>query len=360
MKIGVLGPIWYNIPPNKYGGTELVVANLVNQLCKKHDVTLFGPETSRVDKRVRVIGTVNKPLREGKKVDWNNWTIPLLHINKAFDMVNEFDLLHVHLNTTQDLIALPLAVRSKTPVLFTIHFSPQKRDNLEKRQLLKAYSFLPFTSISKAQRRGFELNYIKTIYNGLDIEKYKFSEKADNYFAWMGRMAPWKGAREAIRAAIDANAKLVLIGPYYPTVLYSKKYFNEEIRPLIDNKQIIWKGDIGFAEKTELVRNAKALLNPIRWEEPFGLVMAEAQALGTPVISFKRGAAPELIENGKSGFLVESITEMVAKMAKVDKLDRRKVRKNAEKFSSENMTKGYIEAYEQTIQNWAKYLNHNK
>ncbi len=361
MKIGVVAPIWYNIPPNKYGGTELVVANLVNQLCKKHDVTLFAAKTARVDKKVRVVGVVDKPLREGKdKVDWANWTIPLLHINNAFDMIDKFDILHMQLNTTQDLISLPMAVRSKTPVLFTIHFSPQKRDNFEKRHLLKAYSYLPFVSVSNSQRKGFDLNYIETVYNGIDIEKYKFSNTSQDYFAWMGWLAPWKGAREAIKACLKANKKLILIGPYHSTVPESKHYFREEIRPLVDGKQIIWKGDLSFAEKTQIVGNAKALLNPIRWEEPFGLVMTEAQALGTPVISYKRGAASELIEDGKTGYLVEGVSEMVQKMGRVGKLNRESIRKKVEKFNSQNMTQGYLKAYKKTIQNWDKYLANRK
>lgn len=358
MKIGVVGPIWYNIPPRKYGGTERVVANLVNELCKRHKVYLFGPKTAVVDSRVNIIPTSNTALREGKKVDWKNLSRPILHIAKAFDNAHNFDILHMHLNTIGDFMALPLASFSKTPVLFTMHFTLEEKHSSQQRELLLAYSYMPYTSISNSQRKDLPtLNFIDTVYNGLDIDEYRFSKEAQDYFVWVGRMAPWKGAREAIKAAKKAKVKLVLGGHYDPSIPLSYQYFTEQIEPLLDDKQIVWKHNLKYKDILKIVRGAKGFLNPIRWEEPFGLVMAESQLLGTPVISYRRGSAPEVIEDGKSGFLVEGLSGMISKIGKVGNLDRVNVRANGEKFNSDRMARGYEKAYEKTIKNWKKYLS---
>ncbi|OGH37827.1 MAG: hypothetical protein A3B44_01120 [Candidatus Levybacteria bacterium RIFCSPLOWO2_01_FULL_38_21] len=355
MKVGIIGPIWLAIPPHGYGGTEDVVYNLVNGLFDRgNDVTLFGSKTSKV--KAKVIPTVDKPLRD-KKVEWTNVSYIIHHITEAFDRASDFDILHMHLNKSQDYIALPLAKNLKTPVLFTIHFKVPSPSYKEDRYLvLTKYKNLPFTSISNSQRDNTPLNFIATVYNCLDIKNYPFSLRHDDYFVWLGKVNPVKGTKEAILAAKKARVKLYVMGAVDPGVPAMLSYYEEEVRPLLDEKQIIWKGEVSIEEKAKILGGARGLLNPILWEEPFGLVMAEAMACGTPVISFNRGAAPEIITDGKTGFLVNTLDEMVDKMGKIDQIQREECRKSAsEKFTIQKMVEGYEKAYKMTIDGWEKF-----
>ncbi len=352
MKIGIIGPIWFDIPPHGYGGTEEVVFNLTNGLVEKgHDVTLFAPKTTKV--KAKVIPTVDKPLRD-KNIEWTNVSYNIYHITEAIDRASDFDILHMHLNKSQDYIALPLAQNLKTPVLFTLHFMlPTPSFKKDRYLVLTKYKDLPFTSISNSQRGKMPLNFIETVYNSLDIKNYPFSEKHDNYFVWLGKVNPVKGTKEAILAAKKAGVKLYVIGAVDPGVSEMLSYYEQEIRPLLDEKQIIWKGELSIGEKAKILGRAKAFLNPILWEEPFGLVMAESQAVGTPVISFNKGAAPEVIIDGKTGFLVNNLSEMVSKMEQIDRIKREDCRKNVEdKFTIEKMVEGYEKAYKKAISSW--------
>lgn len=356
MKIGVVGTIWLNTPPKGYGGTEDVVYNLVNGLTDLgHDVTLFGPETSQV--KSKVFPTIDKPLRD-QNIEWTNFPYTLYHITEAFDHAKDFDILHVHLNKGQDYMALPLAALSKVPVVFTLHFKVPTREKYKDRYMvLTKYKKLPFISISNSQRGNIPLNFIKTVYNCLKIENYSFIPEPEDYFVWLGKVNPVKGTKEAILAAKKANVKLYVLGAIDSGVPSMLSYYENEIKPLIDGKSIIWVGEVNVEEKAKMLGNAKAFLNPILWEEPFGLVMAEAQATGTPVISFNRGAAPEVIIDGKTGFLVNTLEEMVEKMSMVGSLDRKSCRENVEdKFTVSKMAKGYEDAYKIAISNWGKYI----
>lgn len=359
MKIGIVGTIWLNIPPEGYGGTEEVLYNLTNGLVDNgHQVSLFGPATAKV--KATVIPTVEKPLMD-QNVEWSNVSYILNHLTTAFDKASQFDILHVHLNKSQDYMALPLAMHSDVPVLFTLHFKvPTPTYKKDRYFVLHKYRRLPFTSISDSQRDS-GLNFVATVYNGLDLKKFPFSENSDDYFVWLGKVNPVKGTKEAIAAAKKAGVKLLVLGAVEvadPTYL---TYYEQEVKPLIDGRQIVWVDELGFLEKVKILGRAKAMLNPILWDEPFGLVMAEAQAVGTPVIAFRRGAAKELVIDGKTGFLVDNLYEMAEKMKLVDRIDRRECRKNVEaKFTIENMIDGYERAYEITRVNWQHYLDEQR
>lgn len=362
MKIGIVGSIWLNTPPKGYGGTEDVVYNLVNGLTDNgHDVTLFGPATAKV--KAKVFPTVSLPLRENN-IEWTNCGYTLLHITRAFDYASQFDILHVHLNKIQDYLALALAVYSKTPVLFTLHFRlPHEKEKARQDRylLLNKYAALPFTSISNAQRKPINLNYIRTIYNALDLKRFPFSERKGTYLVWLGKVNPLKGTKDAILAARKAGIKIYVMGTIDRGIPEMLTYYEHEVKPLMRSKEVVWLGEVSHNEKTSILSGAKAFLNPIHWEEPFGLVMAEAQAVGTPVISYNRGAAPEVIHSGKSGFLVKSFDEMVNMIPKVDHLNRRDCRDNVEsQFTIEKMIEGYEGAYEDTIKYWKKYQNEQK
>ncbi len=366
MKIGIIGPIWYNIPPDKYGGTESVVYHLVNGLVERgHDVTLFGPATAQV--KARLHATTKKPTFE-LGMDWNNnIASQMYHITEAFDRGDEFDILHMHLNKSHDYISLPLSIYSKIPVMFTLHFPiPLSQDvhtvgkhsyNREDRLLmLEKYSMLPFTSISSAQQKPLAMNFVKTIYNSLEIDEYHFNASSDNYFVWLGRVQAIKGTKEAIVAAKNANVQLKLLGALDRTTSENMEYYEREVQPLVDGKQIQWLGEADMKLKNEIVGKAKALLNPIQWEEPFGLVMAEAQAMGTPVITLNRGAASELVEDGVTGFVAKSMDEFTTKIARVDTINRKDARDRAEKlFGRETMITGYEEAYGTVQTRWEEY-----
>lgn len=357
MKVGVVGPIWLDIPPKGYGGTEEVVFNLVNGLAEKgHDVTLFGPGTAKV--KSKLFPTVPHPLRSDK-VPWEDIGYSLYHITEAFDRAPDFDILHVHLNKEQDFLALPLAAKSKTPVVFTFHFMlPNGSFNPGRNKVLYKYKSLPFTTISDSQRARLPFNFIKTVYNSLDINYFPFNAKPQDKFVWLGKINSRKGTREAILAAKKAGVKLMVMGVVEKGVPEMLEYFEKEVMPLMDGEQILWLGEVGLGEKARHLSEAKGFLNPIQWEEPFGLVMIESQAVGTPVISFNRGAAPELIIDGKTGFLVEDIDQMVSKIKDIDQISRMDCRKNVENnFSIAKMVEGYEDAYKTTIKNWDKYIS---
>ncbi|HSW97174.1 MAG TPA: glycosyltransferase family 4 protein [Candidatus Saccharimonadales bacterium] len=358
MRVGIIGPIWLDIPPRAYGGTEEVIANLANGLVDNgHDVTVFGPANTTL--KSKLVSTIKQPLRNAN-IEWHNVLYTLYHITEGFDRASEFDILHMHLNKSQDYIALPLALHSKTPVTFTFHFRLPLNEGAmqDKYGVLDKYHSFPFTSISNSQRKPMpQLNFIQTIYNSLDMNSFPFIEKpTGDYFIWLGKVNPLKGTKEAILAAKQAGVKMYVLGAIDKGVPNMYEYYEKEVKPLIDDKQIIWKGEVPIEEKAHLLGNAKAFLNPIQWEEPFGLVMAEAQATGTPVISFNRGAAPEVIIDGKTGFLVNTVNEMVEKMKTIESIDRKACRKNVEDiFSVPTMAKNYEEAYQTTIDNWEEY-----
>ncbi len=353
MKIGVVGTIWLNTPPKGYGGTEEVVYNLVNGLVEEgHEVTLFAPATAKT--KAKLIPTVPKPLRDAK-IDWTDSVSTLMHMTTAFDHAREFDVLHVQLNRAQDYISLPLATHCQTPVLFTLHFKLPLRDKkrLTRKLVLEKYRSLPFVSISNSQRQGMDLNYIATVYNGLQLKQYPFFAHAGKYLVWIGRVHPDKGTKDAILAAKRAKQKLVVVGALDRGEPAIRDYYDNEIKPLLDGKEIVWAGEVSAGEKADILGKAAAFLNPIHWEEPFGLVMTESQAVGTPVISYRRGSAPELIVEGKTGFLVDSLEEMVEAISQVDKLTRTACRQNViDHFTVPCMVDGYLDAYRTAINDW--------
>ena len=366
MKIGIIGPIWYNIPPSKYGGTEGVVYNLANGLSERgHDVTLFGPATSKVKSKLH--GTTAKPIFE-MGMDWNNnITSQMYHVTEAFDHADEFDILHMHLNKSHDYISMPLAAVSSTPVVFTLHFPIPLEEEVTKKgahsyhrqdrlMMLSKYKKLPYTTISDAQQKPLDMNFIRTVYNSFEIDEYHFIPKSAAYFVWLGRVQRTKGTKEAILAAKEAGVKLKLLGALDTSMASYMDYYENEVKPLIDGKQIEWMGEADMKMKNDIVAKAKALLNPIQWEEPFGLVMAESQAMGTPVISLDRGAAGELIEDRVTGFVAKDMKEFVKRIKEVDTIDRKKARERVEKlFNNDQMIQGYEDAYETVIKNWKTY-----
>lgn len=347
LRIAQVAPLWENIPPPLYGGTERVVSLLTENLVERgHSVTLFACGTSQT--KAKLVAVYPGPLtRDG--VAWTNVTYPLLNITEAFDRADDFDIIHVHLNKVSDYIALPLAAHMRHKVVFTLHFPyPASQERKDRHLVLQKYKDLNFISISNAQRQGGEnLHWLGTVYDGIDVTAYTFHEKPKDYFVWIGKFNPDKGVHEAILAAKKANVKLILGGKIDELDKDDFTYYNEQIKPLIDGEQIVYVGEVNDQQKNNYFGDAQAFLNPIKWNEPFGLVMTEAMATGTPVISFANGSAPEVVSDGQTGFLVQTVDEMVEAMKKVKDIDRRQCRERVEKlFSAEAMTIGYLKYYQ--------------
>ncbi|MDP3057540.1 MAG: glycosyltransferase family 4 protein [bacterium] len=356
LRIAQVGAIWETTPPPLYGGTERIVYNLTEELVRHgHDVTLFATGDSKTSGKLESVYP-RALYRDG--IPWSNPLYPLLHITNAFDKADQFDVIHMHLNTRQDYVALAFASWIKTPVVVTIHFvmpgenDPAKQDRL---LLLKKYKKNNFVTISNAQRTLSFLNYAGTVYNGLDFSEFKFNPKPENYLAWLGRFCHDKGTYEAIQVAKKTGMKLIMGGKIDWANEEYKKYYEEKVKPHIDGKQIVYLGELGDKEKIELLRNAKALLNPINWNEPFGLVTIEAMACGTPVIAFDNGPVREQIIEGKTGFIVKNIDEMAEAVGKIGKIDRAFCQKHAvQHFSAKAMAEGYERVYEKVLASYLK------
>lgn len=350
IRVAQVAPLWENVPPAKYGGTERIVYYLTEGLVKKgYDVSLFSCGTSKTS--AKLVSIYPRPLfRDG--IPWTNIMYPLLNITEAFDRQNEFDIIHVHLNKSSDYLSLPLAKPIKNKVVFTFHFPyPVSQNRQDRHLVLQKYKDLNYVSISNSQRQGGEnLNWLGTVYNGVDVNLYKFNPNPKDYFLWLGKFNPDKGVQEAILAAKKANIKLLVAGAIDNLEGADLRYYQEEIKPLIDNKQIIFIGEISDKEKNKIYGEAVGFLNPIKWNEPFGLVIAEAMATGTPVIAFRNGAAPEIITDGETGFLVENIDQMVEKIGNIKLINRLKCRERIEKFfTTEKMVTEYCKIYDKLL-----------
>ncbi|MFA5995314.1 MAG: glycosyltransferase family 4 protein [Patescibacteria group bacterium] len=346
LSIAQVAPLWENVPPLLYGGTERVIYNLTEGLIKrKHNVTLFACGTSKTN--AKLCSIYPRPLYRDD-IPWTNLMYPLLNITAAFDRANEFDIIHVHLNTMQDYLALPLAKNISQKVLFTIHFKyPNKNTQADRYSVLNKYKELNYSSISNTQRTGEnQQHWLGTVYNGIDTTTYTYQAKPKDYFIWLGKFKATKGAYEAIQAAKQANVKLILAGTIDKLEKKHYNYYKEKIEPQIDQKQIIYVGEINDQQKNDYLGHAIALLNPIQWNEPFGLVMIEAMACGTPVIAFRQGAAAELILDGQTGYIVDNIGEFIKKIKALNLIKRVNCRQHVEqKFTKEIMTNSYLELY---------------
>jgi len=337
MRIAQIAPLWIPIPPYNYGGTELIVSWLTEELVRKgHQVTLFASGDSKTS--ARLIPIWPKSL-------WRaHLSVPHavfgLMYKKIFEMQNEFDIIHDHC----EFYTAPYSSFLKPPIVSTIHHPMYE----EMVVLFKKFPNINYVAISKSQRKSAPgVNFVRTIYHGLPIEKYSFNDSPQDYLLWLSKLTPPKGPAEAIEVAKKAGEKLILSGNLLKEY---GDYFEYRLKPLIDGKQIQFVGAADFAKKIELFKNAKAFLYPIKRVEPFGLVVIEAMACGTPVIAYKEGAMSELIKNGETGFLVSNQEEMVEAIKKVHLIDRRKCRESVEKnFPLRRMVNRYERLYKKIL-----------
>lgn len=352
LRIAQVAPLWIKVPPEKYGGIERIVAMLCDGLVEKgHDVTLFAAGGS--DTKAKLVSVFEKPLIEAG-VPWSNPIWNLRNLSKAYEMAQngDFDIIHCHL----DIWGLFFHNLTKIPTLHTMH-NPLYRTNADANKDDRLRLFMEeayrtnIVFISQSAKNQAMLQFpedkAQVIYNGSDLSHLNFNQKGGDHFIWIARMNKHKGVENAIVAAEKLGVKLLLAGRIDPT---QAEYFENIIKPHLNDK-IQYVGELTEEQLSDFYGNAKALLYPIEWEEPFGLVVTEAMACGTPVIAYRRGSMPELIESGKTGFVTESnLGELIEAMKIVGEIDRKLVRKSIEeRFSKEIMVDNYEKAYYKII-----------
>jgi len=351
LRIAQLSTPFVNVPPKTYGGTELVVYNITQELVKRgHQVTLFATKNSKTSakleyafKKALGLGGMERLLSPlAAKLSWAHALPSLYHAILPFEKTKEFDIIHNHFH----YYGLFFSSSIKMPVLTTYHgdLSTAEECPIEK-MILEKYKRNFWTAISKSQKKSCKtkLNFLKVIHHGIPIEEFPFSEKHEGYLAWLGRITKKKGIEEAIKVAKRTKTKLVVAGTVNPR---DQEFFQKKIKPKIDNKLIFYTGPVSHKPKVKLLKNAKALLYPISWEEPFGLVMIEAQACGCPVIAFRRGSVPEVVKDKETGFIVRSINGMIKALKQIDQIKRSECRKHVERnFTVEKMVDKYEKVY---------------
>ena len=333
MKIAILSPIAWRTPPRHYGPWERVVSLLTEGLVREQiDVTLFATGDSITEAELRSVCPV--PYEEDKTLEPKVWEC--LHISHIMEQASEFDLIHNHF----DFLPLSYSNLIKTPMVTTIHgFSSPKILPVFQKYNEKT----DYVSISDADRNA-TLDYIRTVYHGIDLEHFTLKETPGEYLLYFGRIHPDKGTWEAIQVAQKTGMKLVIAG-----IIQDQEYYAKYMEPYL-NDRVTYIGSVGPAERDTLLGNAYALLHPIYFNEPFGLSVVEAMACGTPVLAFGKGSMPEIIENGINGFIVNDVTEMTEKLKDIEKIQRIACRETVVKrFSQEIMVEGYLGVYEEIL-----------
>jgi glycosyltransferase involved in cell wall biosynthesis len=338
MRIAQLAPLWECVPPPAYGGIELVVGLLTDELVRRgHEVTLFASGDSTTEATLSSIHP--RALRLDSSVKEYS-VYEALQLSHLCQRANEFDVIHSHMG----FAALPYSKLLKVPTVHTLHgvFTPDSA------KLFEHAKEQPYISISKAQidpRLG--LNCVATVYNAIDVKRHRFYPTADQppYLAFLGRMSPEKGPHHAIAIAKQVGLPLRMAGKVDPVDV---EFFKNEIEPHIDGHQIQFLGEANHAQKNELMGRAIATLFPITWREPFGLVMIESMAAGTPVVAMRMGSTPEVIDHGRTGYLCDTVEDCVQAVKNIDKIDRLACRDHvASYFSVTQMTDGYEAVYRQ-------------
>ena len=331
MKIAMLSPIAWRTPPVHYGPWELVTSLLTEELIKYGiDVTLFATGDSITAATLKWVSP--KGYEEDKSIDPKVWEC--LHISHCFDHADEFDIIHNQF----DFLPLTYAGLTDTPVVTTIHgFSSPRIMPVFRKYNHRTH----FVSISDADRSP-ELDYIATIHHGIDTNNFTYNyDPVGDYMLYYGRVHPDKGTEEAVKIAQALDMRLIIAG-----IIQDEEYFNTRVKPFLKEGKIEYIGSVGDERRDALLGNARLLLHPISFNEPFGLSIVEAMACGTPVVAFNKGSMPELIKDGVTGFLVENMEEAIVKIKQIDSIGRHACRVHVEQnFSKEIMAKRYMEVY---------------
>ena len=345
LRIALVPPLWARVAPATQGGVEYIAYLLAEGLVKRgHEVTVFTSSDSPTIAKVEALCECNLIEAMERNRVWEYAYYETCNIAEALQRSDSFDIVHFHMGG----YAIPLGVLSRAPVLHTLH-NPITPDAI---WLLERYANAPVSAVGRQQIARIPQNRrssIRVIYNGCDFEAYEFSSSPGKHLAFLGRMGPEKSPLDAIRIAKEAGLPIVLAGQ--PLDEQERAYFVEKIEPLIDGNNVIYVGHVDYREKVDLLKHACALLFPIQWDEPFGLVMIEAMACGTPVVALQRGSVEEVVDFGKTGFYAESMQALSSLVPRALSLDRRVVREGArERFGHERMVDEYLQAYEEILE----------
>ena len=340
MRILQIAPPWESVPPASYGGTEAVVHLLTEELIKRgHDVTLWASGDSQTSAELRWV--CEKSLRTAKLAEKLPYV--MRHAAEAMRDAPEFDLIHNHAG--EEVMALA-CLAPGVPMLTTMHC------NITSDRAIVWNGYRDwYNTVSWSQRRQMPTvrgpKFAGVAYNAIDVQSFPYQAEKDGYLLFLSRLSWEKGAHIAIEAARRSGHRLFLAGKV-DHADYS--YYLSMVAPLVDGEQIVFVGEADAVRKRELYRRAKAMLMPILWEEPFGLVMAEAQACGTPVITFNRGSGPEVVTDGEAGFVVNNLDEMVEAIGRLDEIDPAACRAHVERrFDAAGMAERYLELYERML-----------
>jgi glycosyltransferase involved in cell wall biosynthesis len=339
VKIAQIAPIVEPVPPKTYGGTERVVYALTEELVKRgHDVTLFASGDSVSSAKVESV--YPRSLREAKLPDLygaNPWT--LLNIGLAYELQEEFDIIHDHMMP----LSLPAANIASVPVVGTMHST----FTASNRRLFQSLRSPAIVSISEAQIFSApNINHVATIYNGLSMEHYPFSNEHEGYLLYVGRLSLEKGVHFAIEAAEQLDLPLIIAAKLDPK---DQPYFRAYIEPRLSNR-VRWIGEVDEEERNRLMSKAKCFLHPVTWREPFGLTLIEAAACGCPVVAFNRGSIPEIVRTGVTGFVVEDTDSMIEAIEGIETIDRAACRAHALlNFSAKKVADQYEALYKKLV-----------
>ncbi|MCL5961481.1 MAG: glycosyltransferase family 4 protein [Chloroflexi bacterium] len=339
MRIAQVAPLFESVPPRLYGGTERVVASLTEKLVERgHEVTLFASGDSV--SRAKLVSVWKRALRFDPDVV-DPWVLLMAQIGAVYENADQFDIIHSHV----DYFPFPTAHLVPTPTITTLH---GRLDLPELNAIYSLYPDAPLVSISNSQRNPLpRANWIATVYNGIPIDQLTYRPRGGDYLAFLGRISPEKRPDVAIQIAKRAGMRLKIAAKVDKV---DEEYFYQVIKPMLKDPSIEYIGEIDQKEKNEFLGNAYALLFPIDWPEPFGLAMAEAMATGTPVIASRRGSVPEIVEHGVTGFICDTVDEMVQACAKIGTLKRSDCRRCIEaRFSVRTMTDRYENAYRRVL-----------
>ncbi|HZW12924.1 MAG TPA: glycosyltransferase family 4 protein [Noviherbaspirillum sp.] len=339
MKIAQVSPLFESVPPKAYGGTERVVSYLTEALVRQgHEVTLFASGDSRTS--ARLVSSIEHSIRPtGVHHPWLAYH--LLQMEQVVEQAASFDIIHFH----TDYLHFPILKRMSTPHVTTLH---GRLDLAERAPLYRRFTGIPFISISDHQRQPLTwVNWCATVYHGLPADLYPFQAQSEDYFVFVGRLSREKRIDRAIDIAKQCGVPLYIAAKLDEA---DEPYFNEYVKPMLRHPLVHYVGEASEQEKRELMGRARALLFPIDWPEPFGLVMIEAFSCGTPVIAYGHGSVPEIMEDGVTGFVVSNQDEAVRAARNIHTIDRKGCRQVFERrFTVEHMTKNYLRAYQQIL-----------
>jgi glycosyltransferase involved in cell wall biosynthesis len=347
MRIAQIAPVWIPIPPRTYGGIELMLHNLVEELKNRgHEVILYASGDSKVS--VGLKSVIDQGLWLQKNVK-NPHSAVVRMVNMIRDDLRYFDLIHNHFN----FFMFPLLNEKNCPPMLTTIHNPIDPSLAETIKQFPPTNFCVLSKDEEASAREFDIPTVGVVPNGINHELYSFNPRMGDYLLYLGRLNREKGIKTALEIAKKTNQKLVIAGNIVGAEEWT--YFMHEVQPQLNDENVKFFGQVDFPEKVKLLSNAKALLFPIDRREPFGLVMIEALACGTPVIAFRKGSVPEIVEHGKTGYIVDTQEEMCEVIPKIGFINREHCRRVVEeKYTIKHMVDKYEEIYAQIVKNKEK------